>query len=72
MESLGFRVRLTGVLVPIVVGTSHLLVHIKAEMELTILSFTPLATRVKESELTGQRVPSSFSTPFAFCWQLHQ
>lgn len=32
----------------------HLLMHrLKAEMELAILSFTPLGTRVKESDMTG-------------------
>lgn len=73
MESLGFRVRLTGVLVPLLEGTSYLLVHsLKAEMELAILSFPPLDARVKESDLTGQILPSSFSTSFASCWKLHQ
>lgn len=73
MENLGFRVRVTRLLVPILVEANHLPVNsLKAEMRLAILSFTPLATRVKESDLPGQILPSSFSTPFVFCLEHHQ
>ena len=64
MESLGFRVGLTGVLVRILPPASALV--------LAILSFTLLAMRVEESDPTGQILPSSFSTPFASYWKLHQ
>lgn len=65
MENLGFRVRVTRLLVPILVEANHLPVNsLKAEMR--------LATRIKESDLPGQILPSSFSTPFVFCLELHQ